>query len=99
MRTSPTVASEVSALRAEFAKYVHTERGIPFPAVKAYELRLALIAKLARLQESELIILRTAEDGQRVRTTIRNAATDSLRELVQDPEGKVLRPEFRKKDE
>ena len=58
---------------------------------------LALLARLANSMEQELEVHRLHERRRITAATMEASATSSLVELVADPDGKVLRPEFGRK--
>ncbi|WP_160012494.1 hypothetical protein [Rhizobium sp. 18055] len=59
--------------------------------------RIAAIRKMMSLIEREVGALRLAEAARSGRAIVEDLATDELQQLVEDPEGKVVRPDFRRK--
>ena len=59
-------------------------------------LTIAEVRKACRNMEHELQIHRRAEAAENGKRAVDQLATDQLIELVVDPEGKVIRPDFGK---
>lgn len=56
---------------------------------------VALLAKLAKNQESELAVHRLVEAGKAGRVVVDQLATEQFSQLVKDADSKVIRPDFR----
>lgn len=57
---------------------------------------LTLLAQLARSQEQELAVHRLAEADRTNRAAMELEATKALDELIADPGGVIIRPDFRR---
>lgn len=58
---------------------------------------LALLSRLANSMEQEVAVHRLRERGRLARDVMEARATDALSELVRDPAGKIVRPDFGRK--
>lgn len=58
---------------------------------------LALLSRLANSLEQEVAVHRLRERRRLVRDLMEATATDALSELVRDPAGKIVRPDFGRK--
>lgn len=59
--------------------------------------RLASIRKMMVLIEREVGALRLAESARTGRVIVEDLATEQFQDLVDDPEGRVVRPDFGRK--
>lgn len=59
--------------------------------------RLAAVRKMMTVIEREVGALRLAEAARSGRAIVEDLATEELQQLVEDPEGKVVRPDFGRK--
>jgi len=66
------------------------------PAATAHTVaeELLLLSRLASLMEQELAVHRMRESHAIGRAVLEEGATEALAQLVIDPEGKVIRPDF-----
>ncbi len=61
--------------------------------------RLATIRKMMSIIEREVGALRLAEAARSGKAIVEDLATDQLKQLVEDPEGKVIRPNFGRRND
>lgn len=89
-------AQSLSSMERTFRKAA--DAGVPMEVDAESVRNLADILAVMKLTfsniEQELEILRLSEAVRKGRTAIDKLATEQLHELVEDPQGKVIRPDF-----
>ncbi|WP_085025564.1 hypothetical protein [Ensifer aridi] len=93
-----TASTEIRALHEEIQAKAMSGADLSVVEMRIVSDRLRTIASLVYFMEQELAVHRLGEDGQAGRTELERAATESLTHLTLDPEGKVIRPDFGRKD-
>jgi hypothetical protein len=91
-----SLGSELGVLRTEILTITKARRPITAEEGANMASRLQLLARLARAQEQELAVHRLAEANGRRVMIMNDEAVSALAEMVDDPEGKVIRPNFGK---
>ncbi|WP_048648972.1 hypothetical protein [Nitratireductor soli] len=71
-------------------------RGISPSETEVLATEFALMAELARRQEGELAVHRLGETERTRRAAMEQEAGTALGDLIADPEGIVIRPDFRR---
>ena len=89
---STSLSFEISRFRSEIV--AGGPRYLMLADIRAIAQRLVLLQQLARAQEQELAVHRLAEASGRRAQTIGETAMQLLGDLVDDPDGKVVRPDF-----
>ncbi|RVN34511.1 hypothetical protein [Sinorhizobium meliloti] len=93
-----TASSEILALFEEIQAKAMAGVDLSVVEMRIVAERLRTLGRLVVLIEQELAVHRIGEDGRNGRTALEEAATESLTHLALDPEGKVIRPDFGRKD-
>lgn len=93
-----TASSEIISLHEELQAKAMTGVDLSVVEMRVVAERLRTLGKLVVLMEQELAVHRIGEDGRDGRSALEQAATESLTHLTLDPEGKVIRPDFGRKD-
>ncbi|OKP69606.1 hypothetical protein BTE77_27835 [Ensifer adhaerens] len=91
------VASQIHDVCSEMQALALAGNGLTLPQTRAFVSRLIIVEQLASSEWRELCVHRAAENGHRTQREIERAATEQLVDLVYDPEGKVIRPDFGRK--
>lgn len=90
-----SLAYEIGGLLAELDGNVKAGRDMPVGEQRLLMNRLMTLGRLAGNIETELQVLRLAEDGRDGRIVVEQLAGDELNQLAHEP--KVLRPDFGRK--
>lgn len=86
---------EIGVLIGEFDSNVKYGRDMPVGEQRLMMSRLMTLGRLAGNIETELQVLRLAEDGRDGRAVVEQLAGDELNQLAHEP--KVVRPDFGRK--
>lgn len=89
-----SLANELGALRSELHGIAQQQRPILREESANIGHRLQLLQRLAKAMEQELSVHRLAEATGRRVMIMNDEAVSALAEMVEDPEGKVIRPDF-----
>ncbi len=89
-----SLANELGALRSELLGIAQQQRPIMREESANIGHRLQLLQRLAKAMEQELAVHRLAEATGRRVMIMNDEAVSALAEMVEDPEGKVIRPDF-----
>ncbi len=93
-----TASSEIIALFEEIRAKAATGVDLSVGEMRVVAERLHTLGRLVVFMEQELAVHRIGEDGRDGRSALEQAATESLTHLTLDPEGKVIRPDFGRKE-
>lgn len=89
-----SLANELGILRSEVLGLTKEHRPLTREESTNITQRLQLLQRLAKAMEQELAVHRLAEaKGLRV-MVMNEAAITAFAEMVEDPEGKIIRPDF-----
>lgn len=91
------LSDELLVLRGEFVSYARSGGILTSETVKQLRHRLRLLATLANAMETELSYFRLMEANRAGHELIEELSTEKLVELIKDPEGKIIRPDFGRK--
>ncbi|UWU13249.1 hypothetical protein N2599_13960 [Rhizobium sullae] len=97
MKAVLKLSDELQLLRGEFSPFARRGGYLEPETVQQLRQRLRLLSKLANAMEMELAYFRLMENGRLGREAIEQLSTESLVEMVKDPEGKIIRPDFGRK--
>lgn len=89
-----SLANELGALRSELHGIAQQQRPILSEESANIGHRLQLLQRLAKAMEQELAVHRLAETTGRRVMVMNDEAVSALAELVEDPDGKIIRPDF-----
>lgn len=89
-----SLANELGVLRSELLGIAQQQRPLSRDESANVGQRLQLLQRLARAMEQELAVHRLAEATGRRVMVMNDEAVSALAEMVEDPEGKVIRPDF-----
>lgn len=93
------IADELQRLRMTFLPAATQQSGVEIDAENVAILvhKLSLLSHLYQNVAQELVILRETEASRLGRTCVEELATAEVTALIVDPEGKVIRPDFGRK--
>lgn len=89
-----SLANELGALRSDLLGIAKEQRPLTKDEVGNLAQRLLLLQRLAKAQDQELAVHRLAEATGRRVMVMNDEAVTAFSELVEDPEGKIIRPDF-----
>ena len=94
----PTVSDHLAEILGQFEPHYHGD-GIEMAGddCRALILRLRAVRSLALSMEQELAVFRLADGDQQAADFLNRQATDLMDEMISDPEGKVISPDFGRK--
>ncbi|RVG68518.1 hypothetical protein [Sinorhizobium meliloti] len=93
-----TASSEITSLFEEIQARAASGVDLSVVEMRVVAERLRTLGRLMVLMEQELAVHRIGEDSRDGRAALEQAATENLTHLTLDPEGKVIRPDFGRKD-
>lgn len=93
------LSNELKSIRDQVMQMAMAGRSMEPHTLRSMALGLDPLIDLAANDEEELRYFRLLQAGKKGREIINELATDQFVGLVIDPEGKVIRPDFRKKGE
>jgi type II secretory pathway predicted ATPase ExeA len=89
-----SLANELGALRSEVLGIAKLQRPLTRDESANIGHRLQLLQRLATAMEQELAVHRLAEATGRRVMVMNDEAVTALAEMIEDPEGKIIRPDF-----
>lgn len=94
----PKVSDRLTDILGEFEPHYHGD-GIEMDGddCRALILRLRAVRSLALSMEQELDVFRLADGHQQAATFLDQEAVGLMDEMISDPEGKVITPDFGRK--
>ena len=93
---SMSLAYAIRQLINDVNSNADADRDIPVNEQRIFAARLMALGRLAHNIEQELTVLRLVEAGREGRSMVDQLASDQFENLVRDPDGKVVRPDFGK---
>ncbi|MDM9647720.1 hypothetical protein [Rhizobium sp. S163] len=91
------LSDELKLLDRAFAPIARSGGYLDAASVKRLRERIGLLGKLANALETEVSYFRLIEAGREGKQIVEQLATDNLVQLVKDPEGKIIFPDFGRK--